>query len=181
MADCSQIPDRLNQSQRRLDKINAELDDPEGACGDAGLQPGSSECLIYIKSLYRQAGALNTVVTSLQSQLSVCGTWLITIQDPSNTTGQFSIATWDSDTTDTWSGTISLSDGAPQAMSINGFFYEGDIQFTRRFSDNSYQVYTGSVNLNAQLPTMQGRVVTNPPPGTVGTMPVFEWSAQKQS
>jgi hypothetical protein len=180
MADCSQIPAHLADAQSQLNEVEAELDDPQTACDDAGLQPGSDQCTLYIKSLHRREAALQTLVASLQSQLSVCGTWLITIQDPPGTTGQFSIETWDSDTTDTWNGTISLSDGSPQG-NISGFYYQGDIQFTERFSDGSTEVFTGTVNLNAQPATMQGSVVINPPAGKRGSMPTFAWSAQKAS
>jgi len=182
LIDCGQIPTFLAQRQNALNKVNAQLHDPEQACLNAGFQPESNECILYIKSLEKRAVMLNTVVTTLQSQQSICGTWTITVQFPLQTiSGQFTIASWDSDITDTWNGFMSLPDPSPQPTPINGTFFEGLIRFTRLLPDNSTEDYTGSANVSTQPPTMQGNGVQNPPPSEVSPMTIFTWSAQKQS
>jgi len=182
MIDCVQIPNLLVQQQRALDKVNAQLDDPEQACLDAGIQAGSDECILYIKSLEKQAAMLKTSVTTLQSQQSVCGTWRIEVQFPTQIfSGQFTIATWDSDITDTWHGTMSLPDPSPQPTAVNGTLFEGKIHFTRTLLDNSTEEYSGTANVSTQPPTMQGNGVQNPPPSKSSSMTPFTWSAQKQS
>ncbi len=173
MTDCGQIPDQLTQQQNELARINTLLENPEQAC--AGLT--DDECVIYIKNLEKQQGSVSRNISILQNQLSICGTWAINFQgEIDNYTGQFTIISWNS--AESWNGTMLLSDMS-QSTSISGVYptvTANGIRFTRPLPDGSVQNYSGSV----QPPMMQGNGVVDPPPGQVGPMPVFNWTAQKQ-
>jgi hypothetical protein len=68
MATCPDLATQLSELQSQLAPLRAELDNPEQACLDAGFEPGSDACTLYLKDLRRQAADDENQIASIQQQ-----------------------------------------------------------------------------------------------------------------
>ena len=187
MVTCIGLQDQLTQAQSQLNKINAKLDDPDTSCLDAGFDPGGDACVLYIKSLYRQQGAVEQNIANLQQEIALCnlfvGTWSITLTGVAEVAGTF---TGQLNIIELLSGTVAYSQEVPYVGATSDFIgiYDAQKNFLHLFPPNfakGDQDYEGNLDVSAQRPIMSGTMTQVLPPGTVGVDPLFNWMATKIS
>lgn len=184
MTDRQQIQDQLARWQSELVTIKMDMNDPEQACINYGLD--GDFCFVFKKNLEREVNQVETTIATLRKDLRIydalVGTWAINFQDQSgNCLGRFNITSLNSGRT--FLGTMDLIDTS-QATPISGSYGDSnqEISFTRALPEGLAQQYTGRVNFSAQPPTMKGVMTWLLPPDTaVDKPPPSSWTAQKQA
>lgn len=180
MTDCYSINQQLLDAQTRLTEIEQELRDPSGTCKDEGIEPGSDECILFIRDLHDQAGELENTIAALQPFENICqvlvGTWYITITDCG--TGQVrDSARLSIDALDTYTdmrtgpsakvyGSLLYASDPVQYDLFNATYVTQDapgpflLSFQLHKANDNVVFWSGQVDLGAQPPTMHNGLIT---------------------
>jgi len=65
---CDELAAQVRGLQNQQALVQAEVDDPVITCENAGLDPGSDACTLYIKGLGGEVGGFQKEISSLQLQ-----------------------------------------------------------------------------------------------------------------